>query len=170
MWQTDFPEVETTGCGIWRICAVINRRRSLRSSSLSPKCSGFSSDDLRGDRGVMDVGRRDCDRPGPGTHRAFPDNGPGFRGGTFAELFTGDEPLLRHARTRVRSLQTRGVIERFFGTLKYEHLYCGIIGDGNALGVEVHRYRCIYNTVRQNQMLPNQTPRCALNKRPGDSV
>jgi transposase InsO family protein len=29
---------------------------------------------------------------------------------------------LRHQRTRVRSPQTNGVIERFFGTLKYEHL------------------------------------------------
>jgi hypothetical protein len=45
-----------------------------------------------------------------------------FRGGTFAEAFTGDDPLLRHVRTRVRSPQTNGVVERFFGTLKYEHL------------------------------------------------
>jgi transposase InsO family protein len=38
---------------------------------------------------------------------------------------------VRHVRTRVRSPQTNGVIERFFGTLKYEHLYCAPIDDGD---------------------------------------
>ena len=32
----------------------------------------------------------------------------------------------------------RGARERFFGTLKYEHLYRATIGDGNALAVEVN--------------------------------
>ena len=41
---------------------------------------------------------------------------------TFADAFAGDDPLFRHVRTRVRSPQTNGVVERFFGTLKYEHL------------------------------------------------
>jgi hypothetical protein len=35
---------------------------------------------------------------------------------TFESAFAGDEPLLRHVRTRVRCPQTNGVIERFFGT------------------------------------------------------
>jgi transposase InsO family protein len=43
-------------------------------------------------------------------------------------------------RTRVKSPQTNGVVERFFGTLKYEHLYRGYIADGDALDMEVHRY------------------------------
>ncbi|WP_107987393.1 integrase core domain-containing protein [Rhodococcus sp. OK519] len=89
------------------------------------------------------------------------DNGPCFRSGTFAGLFTGDDPLLRHVRTRVRSPQTNGVIERFSGTLKYEHLYRGIIGDGDALDMEVHRYRHIYNSIRPHQALSNQTPQHA---------
>jgi hypothetical protein len=29
-----------------------------------------------------------------------------------------------------------GVVERFFGTLKYEHLCRATVGDGNALAVE----------------------------------
>jgi transposase InsO family protein len=41
----------------------------------------------------------------------------------------------------VRSPQTNGVIERFFGTLKYEHLYRAPIGNGNALAVEVNLFR-----------------------------
>jgi hypothetical protein len=39
------------------------------------------------------------------------------RSGVFAESFTDEDPLLRHVRTRVKSPQTNGVIERFFGTL-----------------------------------------------------
>ena len=57
---------------------------------------------------------------------------------TFADAFAGDDPLFRHVRTRVRSPQTNGVVERFFGTLKDEHLYRATIGDGNALAVDVN--------------------------------
>jgi putative transposase len=53
-----------------------------------------------------------------------------LRGETYHATFTGDAPLLRHVRTRVRSPQADGVIERFFGTLKYEHLYRALIDDG----------------------------------------
>jgi len=38
-------------------------------------------------------------------------------------MFTADDPLLKDVRTRVRSPQTNGVIERFVGTLKYEYLF-----------------------------------------------
>jgi putative transposase len=89
------------------------------------------------------------------------DNGPCFGGGTFAEAFTGDDPLLRHVRTRIRSPQTNGVVERFFGTLKYEHLYRAIIGDGNALAVELGLFRRTYNTLRPHQALDDKTPRQA---------
>ena len=33
------------------------------------------------------------------------------------------------------------MVERFFGTLKYEHLDRATIGDGNALAVEVNLFR-----------------------------
>jgi putative transposase len=79
----------------------------------------------------------------------------------FAEAFTGDDPLLRHVRTRVRSPQTNGVIERFFGTLKYEHLFRGPIDDASALAVELARFRQIYNTIRPHQALQDRTPRTA---------
>ncbi|WP_280370013.1 integrase core domain-containing protein [Nocardia wallacei] len=85
------------------------------------------------------------------------DNGPCFRGEVFTTAFAGADPLLRHVRTRVRSPQTSGVIERFFGTLKYEHLFRGMIADGDALDMEVHRFRSIYNTVRPHQALGDRT-------------
>jgi putative transposase len=89
------------------------------------------------------------------------DNGPCFRGAVFAEAFTGDDPLLRHVRTRVKSPQTNGVIERYFGTLKYEHLFRGPINDGDALAVEVNWFRQIYNTIRPHQAIADRTPRDA---------
>ena len=45
--------------------------------------------------------------------------------------------MLRHVGTRFWSLQTNGVIETYFGTLKYEPLYRGRIDDGDVLAVEV---------------------------------
>jgi Integrase core domain len=40
-----------------------------------------------------------------------------------------------------------------------EHLYRAIIGDGNALAVEVNCFRHTYNTRRPHQALGDRTPR-----------
>jgi len=52
-------------------------------------------------------------------------------------------------------------IERFFGTLKYEHLYRAPIDDGGALAMETARFRDIYNRIRPHQSLGDRTPRDA---------
>jgi Integrase core domain len=44
--------------------------------------------------------------------------------------------------------------------LKYEHLFRGVITDGDALEMEVYRFRIIYNTIRPHQALGGRTP-CA---------
>ena len=72
-------------------------------------------------------------------------------------MVRGEDPLLRHVRTRVRSPQTNGVVERFFGSLKHEQLYRADIGDGDALAVEVHRFTHLYNTIRPHQALAECT-------------
>jgi transposase InsO family protein len=64
---------------------------------------------------------------------------------------------LDRATTRVRSPQTNGVVERFFGSLKHEHLYRADIGDGDDLAVEVHRFTHLYNTIRPHQALAECT-------------
>jgi putative transposase len=69
----------------------------------------------------------------------------------------------RGPRTRVRSPQTHGVIERFFGTLKYEHLYRAPIDHGGALAMETSRFRDIYNRIRPHQSLGDRTPHEAYN-------
>jgi putative transposase len=188
VWQTDFSEFETTAGGIWRICAVIDyATKYCLAATVTPTSRGLDAlaclrravaeaqrltqlEDLRGDRGLMDL--LDADGTVIGTTPApiavVSDNGPCFRGGVFAEAFAGDDPLLRHVRTRVRSPQTNGVVERFFGTLKYEHLYRAIITDGDALAVAVALFRQTYNTVRPHQALADRTPRDAYLALPTD--
>jgi putative transposase len=61
----------------------------------------------------------------------------------------------------VRSPQTNGVIARFFGTLKYEHLYRAEIADGDSLAMEANRFLHIYNTIRPHQALNDRTPQQA---------
>jgi transposase InsO family protein len=63
--------------------------------------------------------------------------------------------------TSTTSVPTNGVVERCFGTLKYEHRYRATIGDGNALAVEVNLFRHTYNTLRPHQALDERTPRAA---------
>lgn len=121
-------------------------------------------DDLRDDRGELELVDEDTGEiidVVPAPIAVVPDNGSCFHGETYQAAFAGDDPLLRHVRTRVRSPQTNGVIERFFGTLKYEHLYRAPINDGGALAMETARFRDIYNRVRPHQALGDRTPRVA---------
>ena len=181
VWQTDFSEFETTNGGIWRICAVIDyATKYCLAITVTPTGRGADAlhclqlavihaqnllelDDLRTDRGVMDIvdAAETVIGQAPAPIAVVSDNGPCFRGKTFQTAFRSEDPLLRHVRTRVKSPQTNGVVERFFGTLKYEHLYRGYIGDGDALDMEVHRFRIIYNTIRPHQALNDETPKHA---------
>jgi transposase InsO family protein len=182
VWQMDFSEFEAAGGGIWRICAVIDYvTKYCLAVTVTPTARGVDAlaclkaavrhaqqllglEDLREDRGEIDLvdeATGEVLRTVPAPIAVVSDNGPCFRGAVFAEAFTGDDPLLRHVRTRVKSPQTNGVIERLFGTLKYEHLFRGPINDGDALAVEVNWFRHIYNTIRPHQALGDRTPRDA---------
>jgi transposase InsO family protein len=84
------------------------------------------------------------------------DNGPCFRGEVFAQALADDDPLLRHVRTRVKNPQNNGVVERFFGTLTYEHLYRREISDGDALSVEINgAKRCPLDTGEDRRNIHN---------------
>jgi transposase InsO family protein len=181
VWQTDFSEFETACGGIWRISAVIDYvTKYCLAITVTPTSRGADAvrclqlaveeaqrvlglDDLRADRGLMDILDAEDNVIGraPAPIAVVSDNGPCYRGSTFRTLFVGDDPLLRHVRTRIKSPQTNGVVERFFETLKYEHLFRGYIGDGDALDMEVHRFRIIYNTIRPHQALADRTPKQA---------
>jgi putative transposase len=182
VWQTDFSEFETACGGIWRISAVIDYvTKYCLAITVTPTSRGADAvrclalaieeaqhvlglSDLRADRGLMDILDANDTVIGqaPAPIAVVSDNGPCYRGKTFQALFAdNDDPLLRHVRTRIKSPQTNGVVERFFGTLKYEHLYRGYIGDGDALDMEAHRFRIIYNTIRPHQALGDRTPKQA---------
>jgi putative transposase len=154
VWQMDFSEFETVGSGIWRICAVIDyATKYCLAATVTPTARGVDAlaclqaavqhaqqivglEDLRADRGEIDLideTTGELLRQVPAPIAVITYNGPCFRGAAFAEAFTGEDPLLRHVRTRVKSPQTNGVIERYFGTLKYQHLFRGPINDGDAL-------------------------------------
>jgi len=172
VWQTDFSEFETAGGGIWRICAVIDyATKYCLAAKITPTGRGVDAlacldaavdeaervlglDDMRVDRGeleLVDENTGEVIDIVPAPIAVVSDNGSCFRGETYQTAFAGDDPLLRHVRTRVRSPQTNGVIERFFGTLKYEHLYRAPIDDGGALAMETARFRDIYNRIRPHQ-------------------
>jgi putative transposase len=85
------------------------------------------------------------------------DNGPAYRSVGFAR-FIASRPELTHVRTRHRSPQTNGVIERFYQAIKYEHLYRHQIPDGLALAQEVEAYLTIYNTIRPHEAIGFATP------------
>ena len=61
-------------------------------------------------------------------------------------------------RTRHRSPQTNGVVERFYQAIKYEHLYRHEIHDGLVLAREVDNYLTIYNSVRPHEAIGFTTP------------
>ena len=61
-------------------------------------------------------------------------------------------------RTRQKAPETNGVIERFFQSAKYEHLYRHEIDDGQALAEHVERYLVVYNEVRPHEALDFRLP------------
>jgi transposase InsO family protein len=184
VWQTDFSEFETSTGGIWRLCGIVDyATKYCLALTITPTSRGTDAvaclqqairhatglldlDDLRQDRELVPVVDDDgvVLRTVPAPIAVVSDNGPCFRGATFLAAFNnpadqiGGQPLLKHVRTRVRSPQTNGVIERFFGTLKYEHLYRARITDGDALAVEAAVFRQTYNRIRPHQALGDATP------------
>jgi putative transposase len=167
----DFSEFGTARDGSWRSCAVIDDApKDCLAAIVTPTSGGQDAlgclrravveaervgdlDDLRADRGVMDVVDADDYVIGeaPAPIAVVTDNGPCVGGVSLAAAFAGDDPLCRHVRTRVPSPPTNGVLERFLGTLKCEHLYRATIGDGNALAVDVNRFRHTDNPLRPHQ-------------------
>lgn len=79
---------------------------------------------------------------------------PGLR----FQLYIASRPELRHVRTKYRSPPTNGVVERWFESVKYEHLFRLEIGSGHVLAEETERYRRLYNEVRPHEHLDFRTP------------
>ncbi len=85
------------------------------------------------------------------------DNGPAFKSGTF-EAFITARPWLRHVRTRYRAPQTNGVIERTFGTAKYEYLFGRDAETGFDLHQQLQAWRQIFNHERPHEAIDYWLP------------
>ena len=84
--------------------------------------------------------------------RVVTDNGPCYKAAAFAR-YIRSRPEFEHVRTRHRSPETNGVIERFYGSIKYEHLYLHEIDDGPALAEHVAGYQQLYNDERPHEAI-----------------
>ncbi|WP_423922769.1 integrase core domain-containing protein [Candidatus Poriferisodalis sp.] len=91
------------------------------------------------------------------TLRIVTDNGPCFKSGRFA-AWVASKGHIAHIRTRNRAPWTNGVIERFFGAVKYEHLYRRDITDSLELAAQVRAYHKTYNTIRPHQAIAMARP------------
>ena len=167
VWQTDFSEFETTAAGTWMITAVVdywakvaltttaNPTQTARDAVASLEAAIAEAEALMGHSLV-----EDCVDPDTGEVFAVvivSDNGPAYKSDRFAR-FIASHPWLAHVRTRYRSPQTNGVIERFYGSLKYEHLYRREVANGAELGDECQAYRRLYNEIRPHESLELYPP------------
>lgn len=167
VWQTDFSELESLAGGIWRMSGVVDywakialacpvtTTQGSRDAIAALEAASAQAEALLG-RSLLE----DCVDPTTGELHpvvVVTDNGPCYRSVAF-ERYIAARPELAHVRTRYRSPQTNGVIERFYESIKYEHLYRREIGDGLALAQEVASYLTVYNSVRPHEAIGFATP------------
>lgn len=167
VWQTDFTRVEIASGSVWWIAPVTDYAAKVcLAAPVSARIAG--ADAVEALRAAVANAEallghtlvEDCVDPDTGELHPLTivtDNGPAYKSDAFARFIAG-RPELRHVRTRHHAPETNGVVERFNGSLKYEHLYREEIGDGQALVEEVEAYRALFNDVRPHEALGFQRP------------
>ncbi len=168
LWQTDFSEFETTAGGDWHLGGVVDYVAKVNlACPLTP--TQTARDAVAKIEAAMAEAERllgttlleDCVDAETGEVEPLvivSDNGPAYRSDAFARFLLSHNGHLVHIRTRYRSPQTNGVIERFFGSIKYEHLYRLEIANAIVLADEIQAYRSLYNQVRPHEALGFITP------------
>jgi putative transposase len=167
VWQTDFSEFETAGSGKWELSGVVdyvakvclacpvNPTETAKDAIAAILAAIAEAEALIGTSLAEDCVNAETGELEPLV--IVSDNGPAYKSDAFAR-FIGSRPWLAHVRTRYRSPQTNGVIERFYGSVKYEHLYRQEVPSGVALAAECEKYRHIYNEIRPHEHLGFVTP------------
>jgi putative transposase len=167
VWQMDFFELETSGGGTWRSADVIDYATKLvlagpvtatqttRDAIDSVTRALTAAEQLLGGPLIDDL-------TDPETGEITPiflvtDNGPCFKSAAFAR-YIDSRPELRHIRTRRRSPQTNGVIERYHGAIKIEALWRDLPADGAEMTQMVDDFRQLYNHVRPHETLAGARP------------
>jgi transposase InsO family protein len=167
VWQTDFFELETSGGGTWRSGDVIDYATKLvlagpvtatqttRDAINAVEDARCHVHDLLGRPLLDDV---TCSHTGEITPViVVSDNGPCYKSAGFARYITS-RPELTHVRTRRRSPQTNGVIERYHGAIQIEDLWRQLPADGAEMTTRVDAYRRLYNTIRPHEALAGDRP------------
>ena len=167
LWQADFSEFETNGAGTWNLGGVVDywAKTSLACEVTVAKTAADAIVFL--DAALAEVYNllgitwtedlADPDTGEIGTLKLVTDNGPCFKSARFAS-WVASKRHIAHIRTRHRAPWTNGVIERFFGAIKYEHLYRRDIDDGIQLAAETDSYRTTYNSIRPHQAIAMARP------------
>jgi putative transposase len=167
VWQTDFSEHETTGAGVWQLGGVVDY-----VAKVCLACPVSATKTWRDAVGVLETARERAhevlgrplldDLTDPHTGEVTPvivvsDNGACYRAAGFARHIAA-RPEFQHVRTRYRAPETNGVIERWFQSLKYEHLYRHDIPDGATLAAHVEDFLDVYNSRRPHEALDFKLP------------
>lgn len=176
VWQTDFTRLEISSGSAWWIspvtdyyakvvlAATVSTRIASRDAIVALEAAILTAEGWLGTSLLAD-----CTDPATGEISAVvvvTDNGPAYKSVDFAR-FIARHPELAHVRTRHYAPETNGVVERFNGSLKYEHLYRLEIANGQALTNEVEAYRDIYNRVRPHEALGLTPPLDTYLRGPG---
>ena len=167
VWQMDFFELETSGGGTWRsgdvidyaakyvLAGPVTATSTAKDAVESLQLAIAEAERLLG-RPLLD----DLTDPDTGELTSVivvTDNGPCFKSRIF-ERFIDSRPELTHVRTRRRSPQTNGVIERYHGAIKIEHLWRELPADGLQMEQMVAAFRTIYNEIRPHETLAGARP------------
>lgn len=167
VWQTDFSEFETTAGGTWQLSGVVDyaakfcltcpvtATKTWREAVAALEAARERAGEVLGGPLIADLVDRDTGELHP--IRVVTDNGPCYKAGAFGR-YIRSRPEFEHVRTRHRSPETNGVIERWYESIKYEHLYLHEIDDGPALAEHVAGYQRIYNDERPHETLDWQRP------------
>ncbi len=167
VWQMDFFELETTGGATWRSGDVIDYATKLvlagpvtatqttRDAITSVQAAVEQAESLLGGPLLEDL-------TDPETGEITPvflvtDNGPCFKSSGFAR-YIDSRPELTHIRTRRRSPQTNGVIERYHSAIKIEQLWRQLPADGTEMTTMVEQFRQLYNPIRPHETLAGARP------------
>jgi transposase InsO family protein len=170
VWQMDFSRFETAAGGWWNICAVVDyaTKYCITAPVTGTQAARDAVASLRSAIEVAEelLGRpllEDCVDPETGELEHLTivtDNGPAYKSDAFIRAIMA-RPELEHVRTRHYSPGQNGVVERFYRTLKYEHLYRLEIADAIDLEAEVKAARSIYNDIRPHEAIGLITPASA---------
>jgi transposase InsO family protein len=168
VWQMDFSEFETLAGGTWQICGIIDYATKFvlavhaNGTQTAADATRTIAAALEEAAAVLDLPDLEDEFVDLDTGEIQPltivtDNGPAFKSSTFAS-FIAVRPWLRHVRTRHRSPQTNGVIERTFGTAKYEYLFGRDAESGFDLHQQLQDWRQIFNHERPHEAIDDWLP------------